>query len=146
MKCLSYRLIKMHRKFTSAYLFCDKASLTWSNLFVSDVQFTFGFLKSHSNGHDARCDQTYFCNHVLVNCQKRHKINKVFISIFVFWEIIVKPVEVGVSYYCRRLSKRIFKVISWISGWLLKGRLLGSSAKMSLSFLYLRSRSPYMNS
>jgi hypothetical protein len=28
MRCLSYRLIKIHRKFTSAYLLCDKASLT----------------------------------------------------------------------------------------------------------------------
>ncbi len=27
MRCLSYRLIKMHRKVTSAYLLCDKASL-----------------------------------------------------------------------------------------------------------------------
>jgi hypothetical protein len=27
MRCLSYRLIKIHRKFSSAYLFCDKASL-----------------------------------------------------------------------------------------------------------------------
>ncbi len=26
-RCLSYRLIKIHRKFTSAYLLCDKASL-----------------------------------------------------------------------------------------------------------------------
>ncbi len=28
MRCLSYRIIKIHRKFTSAYLLCDKASLT----------------------------------------------------------------------------------------------------------------------
>ncbi len=28
MRCLSYRLIKIHRKFTCAYLLCDKASLT----------------------------------------------------------------------------------------------------------------------
>ncbi len=27
MKSSSYRLIKIHRKFTSAYLLCDKASL-----------------------------------------------------------------------------------------------------------------------
>ncbi len=27
MRCLSYRVIKIHRKFTSAYLLCDKASL-----------------------------------------------------------------------------------------------------------------------
>ncbi len=27
MRCLSYCLIKIHRKFTSAYLLCDKASL-----------------------------------------------------------------------------------------------------------------------
>jgi hypothetical protein len=27
MRCLSYRLIKIHRKSTSAYLLCDKASL-----------------------------------------------------------------------------------------------------------------------
>jgi hypothetical protein len=27
MRCLNYRLIKMHRKFTSDYLLCDKASL-----------------------------------------------------------------------------------------------------------------------
>ncbi len=30
MRCLSYRLIKIHRKFTSVYLLCDKASLTWT--------------------------------------------------------------------------------------------------------------------
>jgi hypothetical protein len=28
MRCLSYRLIKIHGKITSAYLLCDKASLT----------------------------------------------------------------------------------------------------------------------
>ncbi len=27
MRCLSYRLIKIHRKFTSAYRLCDKVSL-----------------------------------------------------------------------------------------------------------------------
>jgi hypothetical protein len=28
MRCLSYRLIKIHRRFTSAYLLCDKACLS----------------------------------------------------------------------------------------------------------------------
>ncbi len=34
MRCLSYLLIKIHKKFTSAYLLCDQASVTqlrWSN-------------------------------------------------------------------------------------------------------------------
>ncbi len=32
---LSYRLIKIHRKYTSAYLLCDKASLR----LVDDIEF-----------------------------------------------------------------------------------------------------------
>jgi hypothetical protein len=32
MRCLSHRIIKIHRQFTSAYLLCDKASLiNWSS-------------------------------------------------------------------------------------------------------------------
>jgi hypothetical protein len=38
MRCLNYRLIKIHRRFTSAYLLCDEAFLSFDCDFVQ-VQF-----------------------------------------------------------------------------------------------------------
>ncbi len=35
MRCLSYRLKKIHRKFTSAYLLCDKASLSTKKIQIN---------------------------------------------------------------------------------------------------------------
>jgi hypothetical protein len=53
MRCLSYCLIKIHRKFTSAYLLCDKASLRaqmdlvfyclFCSRFIRSISFSFFF-------------------------------------------------------------------------------------------------------
>ncbi len=48
MRCLSYRLIKIHRKFTSAYLLCDKAALT-SQVFVCSILHIFSLRLYYPN-------------------------------------------------------------------------------------------------
>jgi hypothetical protein len=44
MRCLSYRLIKIDRIFTGAYLLCDKASLAMDYGYEDEVFFSFCYL------------------------------------------------------------------------------------------------------
>ncbi len=63
MRCLRYRLIRIHRKFTSAYLLCDKASL--NETLVNRGKEPMGNWQSCWQGENISLSETFIGNHLL---------------------------------------------------------------------------------